>query len=881
MTAFGVWVGIDTSRCSSAGRSTLSFLINPVVSGANSLTLRIKVKDAQGSYFYQDVNVAVNLWQRVTVNLSAMQLESGSGSMSHPLQVVDIGIPSLPPTNGAFYITDLIFDQHQTFSEANRIRLLEFKLEQQGLPEHEWWLDDVGLNLAAEDPYPLAPRLAISLGPYGQNPWRGPTLVHYAHPLAPYLVGALNLSQTYLSLHRDAQEEYHRRYGGVKGPILPVHTRNDLENIALCGEENFCRFCWWPRYRDYGKLAGYWPFNDSSADAGEHGNHAVWVGTPTYAGGLCQPGNTSADCGGVRYLVVADHDSLDLTGDFTFEALVRPTADGVSGGILHKGAAGGGGKYALGRGTDNKFACVLKGAVRMTSPNAYPKDQWYYVVATRTGGDLRLFVNGVQAAQATYSAALGPDAQPLYLGLWNTTSEVFPGAIDFIRIHARGMDAGEIAGRWAIIQGLENGSAYPEVGHALGQYWAFYRLAQYYFFSNDPAAKALLDHWLNWLNTYGAPDGSGWKVPVFFSEYGFTYGTYDPGASASLALGCLYTYQRSGDPVAALWARRLLDDLRLNRQSLEYGGGYKSDYHYGWLNALVIQAFGLAAFGLAGEAYHFPTVPEDAAHFQSLMTWLFQHAGDSKPNLLNADLIPFTYLEAADVWDYAPHYVFTERLGSLEALVLMVGAALAYGKASCDWSWFERLWRFLLADNLIALDPSRIRSLSADYHLAGVKNVVRLFYADYDQDNTRYCEVRDPQAVEAWGEAAVDVDLRYDAPVVLENPEVAQLLASRLLQRLSSPWEVVRLETWLDGARLEIGDTLAVTSPFHGFSQEEFSVFGKAVDLHRRRVSLNLARPFKNLWAWAVDAAGGDFDSYAIDQANKLDANWASRSYAG
>jgi hypothetical protein len=117
-------------------------------------------------------------------------------------------------------------------------------VEQQGLQTHEWWLDDVGLNLEAEDPYPLVPRLAISLGPYGQNPWRGPTLVHYAHPLGPYLVDALNLSQAYLGLHRDAQEEFHRRYGGVKGPILPVHTRNDLENIALCGEENFGKFCW-------------------------------------------------------------------------------------------------------------------------------------------------------------------------------------------------------------------------------------------------------------------------------------------------------------------------------------------------------------------------------------------------------------------------------------------------------------------------------------------------------------------------------------------------------------------------------------------------------------------------------------------------------------
>jgi hypothetical protein len=158
---------------------------------------------------------------------------------------------------------------------------------------------------------------------------------------------------------------------------------------------------------------------------------------------------------------------------------------------------------------------------------------------------------------------------------------------------------------------------------------------------------------------------------------------------------------------------------------------------------------------------------------------------------------------------------------------------------------------------------------------------VRVFYADYDQDNSRYCEVRDDAAIASWGEAATDVDLRYDAPVILENPAVAELLATRLLKRLSSPWEVVNLETWLEGARLEIGDTLAVTSPFHGFTQDEFNVFGKAVDLKTRRVSLNLARPFTSICAWAVDVAGSDYDSFAIDQASKLDPNWDYRAVAG
>ncbi|MBW1991866.1 MAG: hypothetical protein JRI59_07085, partial [Deltaproteobacteria bacterium] len=217
-------------------------------------------------------------------------------------------------------------------------------------------------------------------------------------------------------------------------------------------------------------------------------------------------------------------------------------------------------------------------------------------------------------------------------------------------------------------------------------------MAQYYFVTGDAAAWDILENWLAWLEACGVPEGSGWNFPLYFSEYGFVYATpgeagwfetgwfeegwfeglnlgdltYDPGVAAALALGCLYIYLRNGHPTAALWARRILDDLRLNRQSTEFGGGYKSDYHYAWLNALVAQAFGVAAYGLPGQYYRFPAIPEDQAHFEALLNWMFSHAGDDKPNLLNAELIPFVYLEEADLWDYAPHYVFTGRMGSLE-----------------------------------------------------------------------------------------------------------------------------------------------------------------------------------------------------------------------
>ena len=148
----------------------------------------------------------------------------------------------------------------------------------------------------------------------------------------------------------------------------------------------------------------------------------------------------------------------------------------------------------------------------------------------------------------------------------------------------------------------------------------------------------------------GPDTADSWKFPASFSENGFTYGDYDPGQAAAIAIGCLHIYMKTGDERAGTWARRILDDLRVNRRDQDYGG-YKSDRHYGWLNALVLQTFGLGVNGVPGQSYRFPAITEDKAHFDALISWIMARAGDEKPNVLNSDLIPFTFSEAGDMWE--------------------------------------------------------------------------------------------------------------------------------------------------------------------------------------------------------------------------------------
>ena len=66
-----------------------------------------------------------------------------------------------------------------------------------------------------------------------------------------------------------------------------------------------------------------------------------------------------------------------------------------------------------------------------------------------------------------------------------------------------------------------------------------------------------------------------------------------------------------------------------------------------------------------------------------------------------------------------------------------------------------------------------------------------------------------------------------------------------MLQRLAPPQEGVEVETWLEGVRIELGDTAAVSSDFHGWDREEFTVLGRDLDLGHRRVRLKLTRPLE------------------------------------
>ncbi len=864
LTAWGIWTGLNTATTDSTGKTGINLAIFPDFTGA-TFTMRLKVKDANGSYFYKDFTVTPNTWNRLSTSFASMSLESGSNPMVHPIQVVDIGCPQLAPGEATYYLTDVKFDDHIVFAGPN-LRLLEFKYQESpvALGPPSYWLDDVQLNLAATDAYPYAPRLAISYGPLGPNLWRGPTLIHYAQPLAPHLVGEDTIATAYVQLHADAQTEFNDRYGGVKGPIVPVHTRNDIENVAYLGFEDFTRFTWWPKYRNYGLVSAAWHFNESLKDAINDYLLTWSSGNPTYGVGICQPGNTALTLNEAAHASLASNVNLEPgLNPFSLTLIIKgSTQAGNYKWFLDKIGADG---WVIQSKTAGDTALQLK--VTTSAGDTYSDiagvldDNWHMITWMVVPADSKIY-------KVKDGVLLGNDALSVGTGLLNSaalnigTSGIF--SLDYFKYERRVLPAAEYENTWNIVQGNLLGSVYPEIGYDLGQYWAFMKVAHYYFHSGNAAAWTYLDNWLTWLNTYGLDEGNGkWNFPHIFSEFGFKYGVapfaYDPGATAAIAIGCLYIYMKNQDSRANTWARRILDDLRLNRQSAEYNYLYKTDSFHVWMQAMVAHAFGLAINGRPGSTYTFTSTADDRGHFEGMINQFLTMSGDSKPNVLNADLLPFARVEDSDDWSMAPNYMMNKESGSQEALVLMANVALDWAYynqsgwfqegwfqegwfSSNPWFWFDALIDFYLLDNLTNVAEASIKSLALETDLTLAANLVRVIYGDFMRDKTFYKEAKDTALIAAAGEMPREIDLRYGNPIITESAAMAQLLASRALALWSKPAEKAVLEGWLELLRFELGDTVGVTSAFHGLSAEEFMCIGRLLDLDSKRVKLNLIR---------------------------------------
>jgi concanavalin A-like lectin/glucanase superfamily protein/fibronectin type III domain protein/lysyl oxidase len=191
----------------------------------------------------------------------------------------------------------------------------------------------------------------------------------------------------------------------------------------------------------------YWRLGDSGASAldqrainpGVYVNGAVQGATSLLASDTA---NKAVALDGVNdHVSVSDSASLDaLTGPITLEAWIKPTALPAAGSfasIATKAES-----FALQFNGPQLELTIMQFGVRqrLQAPaGAIVAGQTYHVVGAFDGTTRRLYVNGVEVANAPLTGGGTVSANGLFLGSWDGAQEFFAGTIDDVAIYNKAL----------------------------------------------------------------------------------------------------------------------------------------------------------------------------------------------------------------------------------------------------------------------------------------------------------------------------------------------------------------------------------------------------------------------------------------------------------
>jgi hypothetical protein len=166
-----------------------------------------------------------------------------------------------------------------------------------------------------------------------------------------------------------------------------------------------------------------------------------------------------------RYVLVPDSPSLRPTNGLTIEAWINPSSGILTLTPPHTIFAKADAPSGLGPqlttfsyflGTTNNGRIIFRvspsgtatGSASLSTSQAVPTNQWTFVVATYDGTALRIYLNGNQAAQLTYSNGIFPGPSAVGIGAISTgvTAFTWPffGIIDEVSIYNRALSSDEI-----------------------------------------------------------------------------------------------------------------------------------------------------------------------------------------------------------------------------------------------------------------------------------------------------------------------------------------------------------------------------------------------------------------------------------------------------
>jgi hypothetical protein len=177
-----------------------------------------------------------------------------------------------------------------------------------------------------------------------------------------------------------------------------------------------------------------------ATDLSEYGNNGTIAGDPELVEGMVGMGlmfDATDD-----QIVIPSHESLDITGDITLSAWIKPgpnlTADWRT--VMGKSPTSvlGQTSFSYDIRTDNtgrlQFSLNIGGWQRVDGPTL-TEDVWYHVAGTYDGQQMVFYVDGVSVGTTPTSGQINLTTNPVTIGNIENNNEFWSGVIDDVRIY--------------------------------------------------------------------------------------------------------------------------------------------------------------------------------------------------------------------------------------------------------------------------------------------------------------------------------------------------------------------------------------------------------------------------------------------------------------
>jgi hypothetical protein len=205
-------------------------------------------------------------------------------------------------------------------------------------------------------------------------------------------------------------------------------------------------------------LVAHWSFDEGSgttaADSSGNGHTGTLAYSPTWTGAAgCRVGACISFDGADDHVKVANASQLQLTGDVTVAAWIKPTGLGTAQSIVSKryefelGHIASASPYALNWSHKNSSGTLVSGNLTSSTEAA----QWQHVVLVRNAAAKQMtgYKNGALALTTTYTSAPGTSTYGVNIGRNPGGGQRFKGLIDEVRIYNRALTESEVASLFA------------------------------------------------------------------------------------------------------------------------------------------------------------------------------------------------------------------------------------------------------------------------------------------------------------------------------------------------------------------------------------------------------------------------------------------------